>query len=522
MPETKTAKSDFIKSINPATLEIVSEVSSTPADEVRNIVDKARDAQKKWASMGLSGRLRYYRKINDYIIENMDSIAETITRDNGKTRIESINAEIYPVLDMLRFCQKDAPAALRADKLSHPLFGILGIRSSVVYEPLGVVGIIAPWNFPFCIPTTQILMALAAGNTVVFKPAALTAAVGEVIRDVFEKAGLPEGVVNVVQGSGKIIGDAIMESGVNRIAFTGSVPVGKHLMQRAGETLIPITLELGGKDPFIVLDDADIERAAGGAVWGAFVNAGQVCASVERVYVHQKVASRFIELVVEKTKRLRVGDGLDFSTDMGPLIDDNQVRTVEAHVADALKKGARVLTGGKRPELLKGTFFEPTILVDVDHNMDCMLEETFGPTMPIMVYSDIDEAVELANDSRFALTASVWSRDERKAESICRRIVTGSATVNDCEYTYGFAVCPWGGPKESGIGRTHSIHGLHEFTNIKNISVTTPRMKKNLWWHPYSESRYNQVKAFAKGMYGTGIASKCSLVSDTIKTIIQK
>ncbi len=522
MTNTNNQSAGVIRAMNPATLELIREVPAMSAKDVLGVVEKAREAQKKWASIGISGRLRYFQKLNDQIIANIDSIAETITIDNGKTLVESVNSEIYPALDMLRFCEREARSALRSEKLSHPLFGVLGIRSSVLYEPLGVVAIIAPWNFPFAIPVTQILMALIVGNTVVFKPAALTAVVGELIRDLFENAGFPEGVLNVIQGSGGVIGEAIMDSGVNRVAFTGSVPVGKHLMKRAGETLTPITLELGGKDPFIVLEDADLERASSGAVWGAFVNAGQVCASVERVYVHRKIAGKFTDLVVAKTRQLRLGDGRNFSTDMGPVISESQILTVEEHINDAVGKGAKVLAGGKRWDGLPGYFFEPTVLVDVDHSMSCMVEETFGPTMPIMTYSDIDEAVEMANDSRFALTASVWSRNEKRAEDICRRIVTGCATVNDCEYTYGFAVCPWGGPKESGIGRTHSTHGLCEFANIKNICVTSPRFTNNLWWHPYSETAYKRMKSMAGAFYGKGVINKFSSATEAAKTVVCK
>ncbi len=520
MSQAVAREEGLIRAVNPATLEIIKEIPAISADGVRDAVEKARDAQKKWASAVWSEKMACFSRIRDVIVKDMDKVAAVITADNGKTRVESVNSEIFPVLDMLRFCMKEAPKILKEERLDHPLFGILGIKSSVIYEPLGVIGIIAPWNFPFCIPMTQILMAIAAGNTVVFKPAALTAVVGELIESIFKKAKLAEGVVNVAQGSGSVVGNAIMRAGVDRLAFTGSVPVGKALMKKAAEMLMPITLELGGKDPFIVLDDADLERASSGAVWGAFVNAGQVCASVERVYAHKKIAARFIEMVVEKTKRLRVGNGMDFSTDMGPLIDKSQVCLVEAHVEDAMRKGARVLAGGRRAENLKGHFFEPTVIVDVNHDMECMTEETFGPTMPIMTYSDIDEAVYLANDSRFALTASVWSRDENKAKDICRKLTTGCVTVNDCEYTYGFAVCPWGGPKESGLGRTHSAHGFREFTNMKNLCVTTPRLKKNLWWHPYSEHRYEQMKAFATGVYGKGIAAKCALASSAVKSIL--
>ena len=503
---------------NPATLETIAEIPTISSlDEVSAVVEKARKAQKKWAKLTPTERIPYFRKMKQYVQKNIDAICRDITLDNGKTLVESLSAEVLPVLDMLNFCMKDVPHALQDERLSNPMFKLARIRSRIIFEPLGVVAIIAPWNFPFCIPATQTLMAVATGNAVVLKPAALTAHTGRLIGNIFEASGFPEGLVNVIQGSGGVLGDAILAAGVDRIAFTGSVPVGKKLMANAAPTLTPITLDLGGKDPFIVCEDADIERAASGAVWGSFVNAGQVCASVERVYVNKKVAKEFIKLVKEKTDKLRVGNGLDFGVDMGPLIDDGQVQTVKAHVEEAVAKGAKVLSGGHEVTELPGHFFRPTVLVDVDHTMECMVEETFGPTMPVMVVANDDEAIELANDSKFALTASVWSKSTSHAEGIAKRIVTGTATVNDCEFTYGFAQCPWGGPKESGIGRTHSIHGLLEFTNLKNLTVTTPMMRNNIWWYPYSENKYRGIKALTNTLYNDSLLNKCSGMSDFLK-----
>ncbi|HOO56996.1 MAG TPA: aldehyde dehydrogenase family protein [bacterium] len=507
----------FIESINPATLEKIAEIETVTAADVPGVVQKAKAVQKSWGRLSPGQRNVYFRRMKEYVAGNLDDICRRVTIDNGKTLLESLSAEVMPVMDMLDFCIREAPQALKSEKITSPMFKLGRIKSSIEFEPLGVVAIIAPWNFPLCIPVTQTLMALAAGNAVVLKPAALTAYTGQLISEIFSKSGFPEGLVNVIQGSGSVLGDAIIAAGVDRIAFTGSVPVGKQLMTQAGSSLIPVTLELGGKDPFIVLDDADIDRASSGAVWGSFINAGQVCASVERVYVHKKVAKEFIRQVREKASALRVGNGLEHAVDMGPLIEERQLEIVQSHIDDAVSRGAEVLVGGGRVEGVKGHFFKPTVLTDVDHSMTCMTEETFGPTMPIMVFSSVDEAVELANDSRFALTASVWSRDVPKARGIANDIVTGTATVNDCEFTYGFAQCPWGGPKESGIGRTHSVHGLYEFTNLKNICVTTPMLRNNIWWYPYSERKYKSLKTFVNTMYSDGLLSKCMGAADLVK-----
>lgn len=500
----------IIKSINPATLEVNAQIEATPADRLKAIVGAAREAQEAWAAAGIDHRIGHLMKVKDLIISDMDRVTRVITMDNGKTLLEALNSEIYPVLDMFRFCAKDARRVLGGEKLSNPMFQLARLESENVFEPRGVIGIISPWNFPFAIPMTQILPALTAGNAVVVKVAEITSWVGELIKNLFEEAGVPRGVVNVVQGPGSVIGGAMMASGLDKLSFTGSIPVGKQLMAQAAEILLPITLELGGKDPFIVLADADVERAAAAAVWGAFLNAGQVCASVERVYVHEKVVEKFTRLVVEKTEKLRIGNGLHPDVDVGPMISEEQFRKVEAHVADAVAKGARVNTGGKRAQGLAGWFYEPTVLTGVNHGMDCMTDETFGPTLPIMSFTTVDEAVAFANDTRYGLTASVWTKNLDKGRALCRRIKSGTVVVNNCVFTYGFAQCPWGGEKQSGIGRTHSIHGLLDFTSIKNITVNKGLMKEDIWWYPYNEAKYKGMKSAMKTLYCGGMACRAS------------
>jgi succinate-semialdehyde dehydrogenase/glutarate-semialdehyde dehydrogenase len=360
-------------------------------------------------------------------------------------------------------------------------------------------------------------MALISGNTVVFKPSALTALVGEEIKKIFESSGLPEGVLNVIQGSGSSVGDTLMGSGLNHVVFTGSVPVGKQLMAQAAQTLTSITLELGGKDPFIVLKDANIDRAAAAAVWGAFVNAGQVCTSVERVYVDKKVADKFTNKVLERTRKLRVGNGLRPDVDMGPMISEDRITLVEAHLADAVAKGAKILCGGKRMANLPGYFFEPTVLSETNHEMDCIREETFGPTLPIMVFSDEEEAIELANDNRYGLHASVWSRDTKRARRLGEKIEAGTVIINNCLFTYGFSECPWGGVKDSGIGRTHSVHGLREFANLKNITVNEALLKEDPWWYPYSQVKYDLTKTAFKAMFCGGMACRGKAVTEAVQ-----
>ena len=516
MTET-TGAVRMIESLNPATLEVNAEIPATPIEDVPGIIERARKAQEKWAAVSLGKRLDLLHRAKDYVVAHIDEFSRAITLDNGKTIFESMNAEIMAMLDTIEFVSKNASKILGDEELKNMIFTLSGLKSRNVFEPAGVSCIISPWNFPFANVWQELPMAIAAGNAVVHKPAEITAMSGDLTRKIFEEIGAPEGLVNVVQGSGSALGAEMLKAGVDNVMFTGSVAVGKRLMAACAETLTPVTLELGGKDPFIVLDDADIERAAGGAVWSAFLNAGQVCASAERIYVHESIADKFIDLVVKKTEQLRLGNGLDKETDMGPMISAEQLAVVEAHVNQAVEKGAQVLTGGKRWDGLPGFFYEPTVLVDVDHSMDCMMEETFGPTMPIMTFSSEDEAVALANDTRFGLTASVWTRSRSRAERLARRIKTGTVTANNHALTAGFAVCPWGGVKESGVGRVHSAYGLKAQTNIKNVTFHKPMASKDLWWQPYTGEKFNSMKSLLYLQYAKGNGSRMSHLMNVVK-----
>jgi succinate-semialdehyde dehydrogenase/glutarate-semialdehyde dehydrogenase len=373
-------------------------------------------------------------------------------------------------------------------------------RSMISYQPLGVVGIISPWNFPFSIPMGGIVMALIAGNAVVFKPSEYTPLVGDAIKRFVASAGFPEGVLEVVQGDGST-GATLVDSPVDKIFFTGSVRTGKKIAESAARRLLPAVLELGGKDPMIVLEDAPFERTVKGAVWGAFMNCGQVCASVERLYVTEPIAERFIAAVVDEVRKLRLGVPSGCSTDVGPLTNENQLNVVSDHVGDAVAKGARVMTGGQRRDDLGGYFFEPTVLVDVNSSMRVMTEETFGPVLPIKIVKDEDEAIVEANSTRYGLLASVWTSDNERGRRVARRIEAGTVVINDALYTHGAAETPWFGVKESGLGVTHGAQGLFEFVRMKHVNWDLLPMKSDWWWFPYTERWESRFKSLMKVLY---------------------
>jgi len=495
---TTNRRASEIVSINPATLEELARFRIASANEVNAAVARARVAQPAWGALSFRNRARYILKLQRELYDRQQEIISIISDETGKPAFEALTAEVFPACDLMSHFAANAGRILRDERFTLAVFR--NKRSMITYEALGVVGIISPWNFPFSIPTGAIVMALAAGNTVVFKPSEYTPLVGDAIKRLFASAGFPEGVLEVVQGNGST-GAALVESAVDKIFFTGSVRTGKKIAESAAKRLLPVVLELGGKDPMIVLEDAPFERTVQGAVWGAFTNCGQVCASVERLYVTEPIAERFIAAVVDGVKKLRIGAPSGCSTDVGPLTNENQLNVVGNHVADAVAKGARVLTGGRRRDDLGGYFFEPTVLVDVNSTMRVMTEETFGPVLPIKIVKDEEEAIIEANSTRYGLLASVWTSDNERGRRIARRIEAGTVIINDALYTHGAAQTPWFGVKESGLGVTHGSHGLFEFVRMKHVNWDLLPMKSNWWWFPYTERWQNRFQMLMKLLY---------------------
>lgn len=493
-----------ITSLNPATLEILGTVPNMDAKQVEEAVRAARAVQTAWASLGFAGRRKLMLRLKDVILSEMDGIVDLITRETGKPRIEAFGGEVLSAMDMIVYVAKKAERVLKKETLKLGRWNLLGHKSYLEYYPLGVVGIIAPWNFPFSISLGEIVMALMVGNTVVYKPSEYSPLVGVKIKELLAKARFPQDVFRMVTGDGKT-GAALVKSGVNKIAFTGSVRTGKAIMATCAETLTPVTLELGGKDPLIVFSDADLDVASSAAVWGAFCNSGQVCASVERVYVQKDVAQKFTGLVVDKVKKLRQGNGMSNDVEIGAMTNEMQLKLVHDHVEDAKKRGARILTGGERNADLKGYFYRPTVLDGVDHSFRIVAEESFGPILPIMTFQSEDEVVNLANDSAYALDAYIWTKDVKRGERVASRIVAGTVNVNDSLFSHAIPQTPWGGPKNSGLGRTHGAMGLMDLVDVRHVHVNSAKRKKDyFWWYGYSGDKIQLYRLMAEMFFGNG------------------
>lgn len=498
-----------VQSLNPATCQLLAEFDAAEPEEVQAAVADARRAAPAWRKLGPGGRAHYLVRLKEALFRRRHDLAALITREAGKPRLESLLAEVLVALDGLAYLAGHGPSFLQAESVPHQNLAVRFKRGRLEYEPYGVIGIISPSNYPFSIPMNQIGAALIAGNTVVLKPSEFTPQAGLAIHTLAEEANLPPGVLNVVIGDA-VTGAALVSSAIDKLVFTGSVATGKRIQAEAAERLLPTVLELGGKDPVIVCADADLDLASSGAVWGAFTNAGQACLSAERVYVVREVAERFTALCAEKTRRLRIGAGEDPDTEVGPLIRERQLKIVEDHVAEAAAAGATILTGGRRvnPGGLAGFFYEPTVLSGVNHGMRIMREETFGPVLPIMTVDDEAEAVRLANDSQFGLSASIWTSDLGRGERLARTLESGSVMVNDCLSSFGIAEAPHGGFKLSGMGRTHSWVGLMEMARVKYIDVDlVPRLPK-LWWFGYDSRAGRLMENFVDFLFAPGFWSR--------------
>jgi len=495
------AASGELESFNPATGERIGSVPTLRPEDVQAVVDDVAGVQPFWAQLPIADRARYMRRAAQVIIDDLDGIARLLSREQGKPVTESYVMELVPTIDALHWIAGNAGQILEEERIRNPQVFLLQKSHRFSYQPLGVVGVIAPWNYPWSIPFGEVAIALACGNGVVLKPASLTPLIGQRIQQVFERAGVPEGLVRTVHGGGRV-GQALVESSAAKIFFTGSVDVGRGVGVACAERMKGSVLELGGKDPQIVLPDANLQNAISGCLWGGFANAGQTCSGIERVYVHRDIAQRFVEGVVAGARKLRVGDPLLGDTEIGPMVSEDQFDLVKELVDDAVAHGAELRCGGPVDVPgMSGAFYAPAVLTGVRHDMRIMREEIFGPVVPIVTVDSEDEAIALANDSEFGLGASVWTLDRDKGELIAARIEAGMVWINDHMYSHGACQCSWGGVKNSGLGRSHSKFGFYECVEIKLVAWE-PSRTRNFWWHPYDGSLSKALHASAQLLYG--------------------
>jgi betaine-aldehyde dehydrogenase len=463
-------------------------IATVPVDSPEAVaakVARVRANQAEWEAMGIEGRYHWLGKLRDWLLDNQDRVLDTMQLETGKVRADASNEPGY-LADLINFYGSRAASFIGEESVRphSPLLAAKKLR--IQYRPYPVVGIISPWNFPLILSLGDAIPALQAGCAVVIKPSEFTPlGLTETVEAWKHEIGGPD-VFDCVHGTGET-GGALVDA-ADFVQFTGSDRTGRKVMARAAETLTPVSLELGGKDPMIVLSDADIDRAANAAAWGGMMNSGQICLSVERIYVEAPAYDEFVDKLTAEVGRLRQGaDDAGDPKDVGAMTSPNQTAIVEEQVSDAIAAGARALTGGKRLDR-PGDYFEPTVLVDVDHSMKVMRDETFGPVVGVMKVRDADEAVRMANDTRYGLGASVFGEREH-AEQVARRVECGAVNVNDVLINYFAMEVPMGGWKQSGIGTRHGEPGIKKYCRSESLVITRFGGKREPTWYPYTKGR---------------------------------
>ena len=488
---------------NPATGEVIASVPILGQEEIADMAARARAAQPGWEALGFEGRGKVLRRAQKWMLDNTERILEVVVSESGKTHEDAQLADLGYTVSALGFWAKEGPKYLADERVpswNNPVAA--GKKLLIRYAPLGVIGVIGPWNYPIANSFGDCIPALEAGNSVILKPSEITPLSSLLMEEMMRECGLPESVFQVATGDGST--GATLIANVDCVMFTGSSRTGKTVMKAAADALIPCYLELGGKDPMIVCADADIERAANAAAFYSMNNGGQVCISVERVYVEEPVYDDFVRRVADNVRELRQGAPTGIGTvDVGAVTFPPQIEIVDDHVRDAISKGAKVLVGG-HPRAGAGRFYEPTVLVDVDHSMKCMQEETFGPTIPIMKIPDVEEGVRLANDSTYGLQASVWTSDVKRGEALARRIQAGVVCVNDAQVNYTALNLPMGGWKASGLGTRHGANGIRKYTKVQSLLVTRRALKREPFMFPYRARRTMLLRRMFKLLYGRG------------------
>ena len=511
---------DALPSLNPATGETLGYFAKTLPAHLPYILSLSRAVQANWAKLPVTERSARLKVLRERMMSSRDALADAVVRESGKPRVEALFADVFVALDTADFFSRNAERFLRAESVPHHNLAAKAKSGTLTHEPLGVIGIITSWNYPLAIPLGQIIPAVVAGNAVVCKASDLTPQCGALIHKLFIDAGFPKDLVTIVQGGGEV-GQALIEASPDKVIFTGSVATGRRVAEACAKSLIPTVLELGGKDAMIVLADAEVDIAASAAVWGSYTNCGQVCLSVERLFVEQSVSEAFAARCVEKTKKLRLGPGSDPDTDVGPLIRPQYVQRMSGLIQDAVSRGAKVLCGGHSRPDLGANFFEPTVITNVDSTMRLFQEETFGPILAIQTVPDADEAVACANDSPFALAASVWTRDPGRGEAIAKRLRAGAVMVNDTISYFAIAEAPHGGCGASGWGRTHGQAGLLELVQTKYIDVDRLPRREKPWWYRYSADLERAADAFLQFEYGGKIGARLRNIRGALRTMFR-
>ncbi|TVQ18786.1 MAG: aldehyde dehydrogenase family protein [Spirochaetaceae bacterium] len=509
--------------VNPATGAAVAEIAEHTAEQVAEAAERARDAQREWSATSVSHRARIIRRARRFVADNADRLAAIVSECTGKPRIDALATEVLPAAVMVDYYARIAPRVLRPHRIAGSSLLFFDKASTLHREPFGVVGIISPWNYPLGIPLHEVITALLCGNAVLLKVATQVQPVGDAIAAMFAACGLPAGLLHVVHVPGRIAGEALLDAGIAKLFFTGSTDVGRELARKAGERLVPVSLELGGNDAMLVLPGADLLRAAACAVWAGMSNTGQSCGGVERIYVAESVYDAFVAALRPMVERLRVGADVDHRVDVGSLTTRGQLDTVTAHVRDARQRGAIEVAASSLPAGASGHFHPALVLELSDDDASLLCDETFGPVIALRRVRDVDEAVSRANASQFGLTASVWTQDRRLADAVASRLEAGAVTINDHLMSHGMPETPWGGVKESGIGRSHSELGFHEMTQPK--VVVRGRfgfIRKNMWWQPYSPEVYRGLSGALTAFYGHGIGSRVRGIAATARLFIRR
>jgi len=511
---------DTLPSIDPASGKVLQSFERTSPLAVPQLLTKARAAQQGWAKRSVEARCALIAALKTKILEARELLTDAVVRESGKPRAEAKFADVFVSLDSADYFAKNGAALLKPERVAHHSLAAKAKSGKLFYEPLGVVAIISSWNYPLAIPMGQIIAAVVAGNGVLCKTSDFTPECGELIGKLFRDTGFPADLVTIVQGGGEV-GQALIDARPDKVFFTGSVFTGRHVAEACAPLLIPSVLELGGKDAMVVLGDADAEVASSAAVWGSYTNCGQVCLSVERLFVEQSISDVFIQRCVEKTQKLRLGYGSDPETDIGPLIRPQHVQRMSELLADAVQRGAQVLCGGRPRPDLGPNFFEPTVITGVDSAMKLFQDETFGPIMAIRVVRDAEEAITRANDSEFALSASVWTGDLEGGRRIAQRLRAGTVMVNDLISGFAIAEAPHGGCGLSGWGRTHGKAGFQEMVHLKYVNIDRlPRMEKP-WWYRYGGDLERAADAFLNFEFAGGIFARLRNARAAMKTMFR-